>query len=107
MILRGDKQLEGPKGVSNDETLLDKHDDNVEIVEKKVSIPPTELHKDDVVNDANVVPKDPKQTSPKPYTMSLSFLQRMAKAKLDFQFGKFLEVLKKLYINIPFTDVLS
>jgi len=31
----------------------------------------------------------------------------MAKAKLDLQFGKFLEVLKKLFINIPFTDALS
>ena len=31
----------------------------------------------------------------------------MAKAKLDLQFGKFLEVLKKLYINIPFTETLS
>jgi len=31
----------------------------------------------------------------------------MAKAKLDLQFGKFSEVLKKLYINIPFTDTLS
>jgi len=31
----------------------------------------------------------------------------MAKAKLDLQFGKFLEVLKKPYINIPFTNALS
>ena len=31
----------------------------------------------------------------------------MAKAKLDLQFGKFLELLKKLYINIPFTKALS
>jgi len=31
----------------------------------------------------------------------------MAEAKLDLQFGKFLEFLKKLYISIPFTDVLS
>jgi len=31
----------------------------------------------------------------------------MAKAKLDLQFGKFLAVLKKLYISIPFTDALS
>ena len=31
----------------------------------------------------------------------------MAKAKLDQQFGKFLEVLKKLYINIPFPNALS
>ena len=34
MILRGGKQLEGPKGVSNDESLHDKHDNNVEIVKK-------------------------------------------------------------------------
>jgi len=31
----------------------------------------------------------------------------MAKAKHDSQFGKPLEVLKKLYINIPFTETLS
>jgi len=31
----------------------------------------------------------------------------MTKAKLDQQFGKFLEALKKLYINIPFTVALS
>jgi len=31
----------------------------------------------------------------------------MIKAKLDLQFGKFLEVLNKLYINTPFTKALS
>ena len=31
----------------------------------------------------------------------------MAHAKLDLQFGKFLKVLKKFYINIPFTEALS
>jgi len=31
----------------------------------------------------------------------------MTKAKLEQQFGKFLEVIKKLYINILFTDTLS
>jgi len=31
----------------------------------------------------------------------------MAKTKLDLQFGKLLEVLKKLYIDIPFTNALS
>ncbi|KAJ9136426.1 hypothetical protein P3X46_033506 [Hevea brasiliensis] len=33
--------------------------------------------------------------------------KRFQKAKLDKQFGKFLEVLKKLYINVPFIDALS
>ena len=73
MILRGGKQLEGPKGVCNDNSLHDKHDDNVEIVEEEVFISFNDLHKDDVVKDADVVPKDSKQTSPKPYTLSLPF----------------------------------
>jgi len=37
----------------------------------------------------------------------LPFLQRFAKAKLDYQFDKFLDVLKKLHMNIPFINVLS
>ena len=52
------------------------------------------------------VPEDPKTISPKPYIPPLPFSPRMAKAKLDMQFGKFLDVLKKLYINIPFIEAL-
>lgn len=76
MFLRGGKQLEGPMGVSNDEYLHDKHDDKVEIVEKEVSVHSTDLHKDDVVKGANVVPTDSKETSRKPYTPPLPFPQR-------------------------------
>ena len=56
--------------------------------------------------DSNVVPKDPKQTSPKPFTPPLACPQRMAKVKLDLEFRKFLKVLQKLYINISFIDAL-
>ncbi|KAJ9177086.1 hypothetical protein P3X46_012338 [Hevea brasiliensis] len=42
-----------------------------------------------------------------PYQPPLPFPQRFQKAKLDKQFRKFLEVLQKLYINIPFTEALS
>ena len=59
------------------------------------------------MHNPNEVPKDPKITSPKPYTLPLPLSQRMAKLKLDLQFRKFLEVLNKLYINILFTDALS
>jgi len=62
---------------------------------------------DNVVHKSDEVPKDPKTISPKPYTPPLPFPQRMAKAKLDSQFGKFLEVLKKLYLNIRFTEALT
>ena len=33
--------------------------------------------------------------------------QRLRKNKLDKQFTKFMEVFKKLHINIPFTDALE
>ena len=62
---------------------------------------------DDDVNNANEVPLDPKQSSPRPFSLPLSFHERMAKTKFDLQFGKFLKVLKMLYINIPFIDALS
>ncbi|KAJ9129119.1 hypothetical protein P3X46_034110 [Hevea brasiliensis] len=51
--------------------------------------------------------KEEKYIPPEPYKPQLPFPQRFQKAKLDKQFGKFLEVLKKLYINVPFIDALS
>ncbi|XP_058005377.1 uncharacterized protein LOC110643723 [Hevea brasiliensis] len=48
-----------------------------------------------------------KKKLPEPYQPPLPFPQRFQKAILDKQFGKFLEVLQKLYINIPFIEALS
>ncbi|XP_058005391.1 uncharacterized protein LOC131181359 [Hevea brasiliensis] len=48
-----------------------------------------------------------KYVPPAPYKPPLPFPQRFQKAKIDKQFGKFLKVLKKLYINISFIDVIS
>ncbi|XP_052172112.1 uncharacterized protein LOC127788032 [Diospyros lotus] len=42
-----------------------------------------------------------------PYVPPISFPQRLRKHKLDKQFEKFLEVFKKLHINIPFAEALS
>ena len=105
MILRGGKQLEGPKGVSSDESSYDENE-HVENVNHEVPTPSDDVI-DDVMHKFDEVPKNPEITSPKPYTTPLAFSQRMAKAKLDLQFRKFLEVLKNLYINILFTDALS
>ncbi len=44
-----------------------------------------------------------KKKLPEPYQPPLPFPQKFQKAKLDKQFGKFLEVFHKLYINILFT----
>ena len=37
----------------------------------------------------------------------LPFLQRFQKKKLDAQLSKFLEIFKKIHINIPFVDALE
>ena len=108
MILRGGKQLEGSKRGGNGVSLHDehdKHDEHVVNAENEVSVPPNEVIVD--VHKSKEPPKDSNVTSPKPYNPPLSFPQRMAKAKVDLQFEEFFEVLKKLYINITFTEALS
>ena len=40
-------------------------------------------------------------------TPIILYPQRLKKNKLDNQFGKFMEIFKKLHINIPFADVLE
>ena len=43
----------------------------------------------------------------KSYKIPLPFPKRLLKANLDKQFAKFLEVFKKLHINIPLLDAIS
>jgi len=81
MILRGGKELEGPKGVTNDESLHDKNE-HIKNDEKEMSSSSKEVI-DDVAHESSEVSKDPKITRPNPYTPPLLFPQRMAKAKLD------------------------
>ena len=40
-------------------------------------------------------------------TISLPFLERIRKPVADEQFGKFIEVIKKLYVNIPLLDAIQ
>ncbi|XP_070025966.1 uncharacterized protein [Nicotiana sylvestris] len=42
-----------------------------------------------------------------PHSIPLPFPQKMKREKLDKQFSKFPNILKQLYINIPFTDALT
>jgi len=44
-------------------------------------------------------PKEPKPPSPKHYMPPLTFPQKLAKSKLDSQFSKLLNVLKKLHVT--------
>ncbi|XP_052172172.1 uncharacterized protein LOC127788099 [Diospyros lotus] len=43
----------------------------------------------------------------RPYVPPIPFCQRLRKHKMDKQFEKFLEVFKKLHINIPFANALA
>jgi len=82
MILRGHKQLEGPKGVENDEHLRHMNDDKVATVEKEKSTPYKDVINSDMPN-SNELLQNPKPISLKPFTPPLLFPQRIAKAKLD------------------------
>jgi len=78
MILRGGKQLEGPKGRVNDVSLHDEHD---VINKNEVSVPPIEVIVD--VHKSKEPLKDSNVAAPKPYNPPFPFPRRMAEAKLD------------------------
>jgi len=55
----------------------------------------------------NIKKSDPLPEPTQEIIQRLPFPQRLKKNKLDKQFSKFLDVFKKLQINIPFADVLE
>jgi len=55
--------------------------------------------------EAEVESEKPK--TPPPYKPKIPFPQRLAKANLDAKFKKFVDMLKEIYINVPFTEALS
>lgn len=46
-------------------------------------------------------------SSPQEQQQRVPYAQRLQKSKLDKQFSRFLDVFKKLHINIPFVDALE
>ncbi|KAL2922058.1 DNA damage-inducible protein 1 [Bienertia sinuspersici] len=63
------------------------------------------------VVENDIVDKDKEESTPNPiiapYKPPVLFPQRLAQAKLEKRYGKFLNILKKLHINIPFLDAVS
>ncbi|XP_021717990.1 uncharacterized protein LOC110685773 [Chenopodium quinoa] len=61
------------------------------------------------VEDARVeeASKEPPPKPLAPYVPKIPFPQRLAQAKLEKKFSTFLDILKKLHINIPFLDAIS
>ncbi|XP_021739812.1 uncharacterized protein LOC110706226 [Chenopodium quinoa] len=92
VTLRSGKQLENPP---TKEPLR-------EVVE--------EVGESEKVIDSAMIEEEPKEaTSPSvvPYVPKVPFPQRLAQAKLEKKYDKFLDILKKLHINISFLDAIS
>jgi len=86
VTLRNGKQLEGPIGKANPSE-----------IEKESSEPQVE----------EIRVESEKQITPPPFKPKIPFPQRFAKSKLDEKFKKFIKMMKKIYIDVPFTDVLT
>ena len=86
VTLRNGKKLEGPIGKANPSE-----------IEKESSEPQVE----------GIRIESEKQITPPPFKPKIPFPQRFAKTKLDEQFKKFIEMMNKIYIDVPFTDVLT
>ncbi|GJX34743.1 reverse transcriptase domain-containing protein [Tanacetum coccineum] len=53
-------------------------------------------------------PKPVKETSlPKPYKPKIPYPQRLRKEKMEARYGKFLDMIRAVRINVPFVDVLA
>ncbi|XP_048490039.1 uncharacterized protein LOC104884063 [Beta vulgaris subsp. vulgaris] len=55
----------------------------------------------------NTEKEEPTVIPMEPYKPHVPFPQRLAQAKIEKKYGKFLDILKKLHINIPFLDAIS
>ncbi|XP_021731021.1 uncharacterized protein LOC110697925 [Chenopodium quinoa] len=91
VTLRSGKQLEDPltkepsREVIEEVGASEKEVDNSRVQDESKGAPPKPLA---------------------PYVPKVPFPQRLAQAKLEKKFSKFLDILKKLHINIPFLDAI-
>ena len=59
------------------------------------------------VKDNKVKEETKKQTKIDEHVITIPYPQRLKKGKLEKQFAKFLDIFKKLHINIPFLEALE
>ncbi|CAM8972871.1 unnamed protein product [Rhodiola kirilowii] len=64
---------------------------------------------EEVPNPQNQKEKDVEKgkNEPKPYTPPIPFPQRLKKKNNDKQFSKFADMMRKLYVTLPFTEVIT
>ena len=59
------------------------------------------------INDNKVRKETEKQTRTDEQAIPIPYPQRLKKSKLEKQFAKFIDIFKKLHINIPFLEALE
>jgi hypothetical protein len=89
VTLRSGKQLEDPLIVKPNE------------VEKEISEPQGEETREESEKPQG------EEATPPPFEPKIPFPHRFAKSKLDEQCKKFIKMMNKIYIDVPFTDVLT
>ncbi|XP_022852334.1 uncharacterized protein LOC111373965 [Olea europaea var. sylvestris] len=70
----------------------------------------TEAESEQPTNEEDKRKETPTVRVPSPvkaYAPPIPFSQRLQRKKLDKQFAKFVEIFKKLHINIPFADAIA
>jgi len=97
--LRGGKTLDSPKEAS-------KRGDEQGVKDQEAKIVGEKEGKREKEGEPSSPHVDIKPKPVEPYKPPIPFPQRLAKSKLEAKFEKFLEVLKKLHINIPFLDAI-
>ncbi|KAL1818270.1 hypothetical protein ACET3Z_013139 [Daucus carota] len=98
ITLRSGKTTTGPTS-----TLVQDQDDEPQ--EIPAELPSNTIGIKPIVEMDRAIPAA--ATMPKPIYPPPPFPRRLKKQQLDKQFGKFLEVFKKLHINIPFAEALE
>ncbi|GJV52658.1 reverse transcriptase domain-containing protein [Tanacetum coccineum] len=78
--------------------------------EQNKSENPINFDSDDEDDEPTPQPKTktPKETPlPKPYKLKIPYPQRLRKEKMEAQYGKFLDMIRAIRINVPLVDVLA
>ena len=114
IILRSGNELSEPQNTEKGEDQVQQEIPKVETENRGLEIKEKMKAENEVKNkgenkkyDELISGNTPFPNNPSSYTPPLPFPEKFRKTKLDAQFAKFLDMFKKLEINIPFADALA
>lgn len=102
IILRSGKELEGPQ-VSMKEATPEAPDESSTAQDTPPEAPNERVH----TEETQEAPTERVSPPVKPYRPPVPYPQRLIRAKEEHKYGKFLEMLKKFHINIPFLEAIT